>query len=118
MTESQWTRKICHELIECGCLVFAAVGNKFSTVGWPDRHVIMPTGEMFWLEFKSDEGKLTRPQKYMLIEINRRASGHAFVVRMPGILETETGVFVADFMVGRDLFFRLRGLRCDATNKN
>jgi hypothetical protein len=112
MTESQWTRKICYELIDCGCLVHAVVGNRWASVGWPDRHVILPTGEMFWLEFKSADGKLSKSQKYVMDEINRRARGRALVVRMPGHLETADGELIRLFDGGgRDLFLQLRKLR-------
>jgi hypothetical protein len=116
MTESQWTNKICLELIENGCLVYAAVGNKFSAAGWPDRHVILGSGEMFWLEFKSPDGKLSKQQIFCMRGIDMRIKHCAFVIRqnVPGELariESIDGAILERFRNGLELRHLLKMAR-------
>lgn len=96
MNESQFTRKICKELAECGCLIFVAAGNRFGTAGWPDRHVITRDGKVFWLEFKNETREVTPLQTAILREINARRPKTGYVVRLPGTLEY-AGECVASF---------------------
>lgn len=39
--------------------------NLQSNRGWPDRLVILPKGQVVWLEFKVPKGRLTKLQEYV-----------------------------------------------------
>ena len=114
MTESEFTRKVCKQLQELGCLVFVAAGNKYGTAGWPDRHIITLDGDIYWLEFKSREREVTALQKSILAAINKRAQCTGFVVRQPDTIEYGENYRLIFDGTGRGLLaclFKAKGLR-------
>ena len=113
--ESVFTRRICRELIKCGCLIFVAAGNKYGTRGWPDRYVCV-NGMSWWLEFKSADGKLQPLQKIVMYNIIKRGI-RSYVIREPGVIENIDGEFKASFDgKGASLLRTLRYIDAEGQN--
>ena len=74
MTESQIERAACRALWQMGWLT--PKQNGF--VGIPDRLMIGPRGQLFWVEFKKPGGQL-RPAQIRMIE-KLRALGQTVLV--------------------------------------
>ena len=108
MKESEWTRKICKGLEECGALIFAIVGGEMQAPGWPDRAVICH-GHTFWLEFKGEKTRVRPLQKIIHRRIADRG-GKIFIVRYPGVIENHNEDYVSEFSSPRDLFLQLSSL--------
>ena len=67
MKESQIESKVVKKAKELGFLTykFSSPSNR----GVPDRIFITPHGEVFFIEFKSEKGKLSQLQKKVLNDI-------------------------------------------------
>lgn len=94
MTESEWTRRICNGLKECGAVVFALVGSRMQAPGWPDRWV-GHTVWSGWLEFKGLDTELRPLQAKIISDINARWPGGAYVVRQGITIEDAHGNVLA-----------------------
>lgn len=108
MTESQRTRKLDRELRELGAMVLPIVAGNMQPAGWPDRYVASKqwTG---WLEFKSENGKLSPLQRATMKDLQARGTS-CHVVRFGNELEIENldGYLVARVHDGRSLLEALR----------
>lgn len=77
MRESEIEKKVCAYAIKNGfyCRKFTAPGRR----GVPDRVLISPKGVVFFIEFKSQNGKLSDLQKRE-IKIIESKNAHVYVV--------------------------------------
>lgn len=110
MTESEWTRAVVMPALKsCNCMVFAVVGGAaqrsdsreerapvvMQQPGWPDRYVHHKYWAG-WLEIKGEKTRVTDLQAKVMRELNNRRPGSAFVLRLPGLIESESGETLAD----------------------
>lgn len=102
--EAVWTANICKAMRACGARVYVIAGNMYGTDGLPDRHVIWsrldddnnPVCLQAWLEFKTDNGRLSAGQQVVLKEMTLRGVC-AVVVRQPDCIEDCNGELIARF---------------------
>ena len=78
MKESQIERRLVEGVKRLGgmCLKFASPG----TLGVPDRIIITAKGRVIFVELKAETGRLTKIQRYVIGEMQKRGAD-ARVVR-------------------------------------
>jgi hypothetical protein len=64
---------------QAGAFVFAIVSGRMQQPGLPDR-CVMHKGDIFFLEFKLDNGKVDRLQAHVHAVINKHVPKTAFVI--------------------------------------
>ena len=72
MAEKEIERRMCELIKMRGGLTykFISPGNS----GAPDRIVITPTGSVWFVELKTEKGKLTKLQRHQLAELEKRGA--------------------------------------------
>lgn len=88
MAESKFRRKIVKELERHNAVVIPYVAHMRNRPGVPDCHVIHKWWSG-WIEFKDVSTALRKDQQLVMREMNRRVPATAFIVRAPGIVESE-----------------------------
>ncbi len=70
MLEKEIERRMCEMVRERGGLTrkFVSPGND----GVPDRIIITPAGVVWFVELKTDTGRLSKIQKYQITEFEKR----------------------------------------------
>ena len=92
MKETQIESKIVKKAKELGFLTykFSSPSNR----GVPDRVFISPHGEVFFIEFKSEKGKLTKLQEKVIKDIGEYGVG-VFIIN-----SVEVGLQILIIMKG------------------
>lgn len=92
MKEKQIESKIVKKAKELGFLTykFSSPSNR----GVPDRIFISPHGEVFFIEFKSEKGKLTKLQEKVIKDISEYGVG-VFIIN-----SVEVGLQILIIMKG------------------
>jgi Holliday junction resolvase len=92
MKEKQIESKIVKKAKELGFLTykFSSPSNR----GVPDRVFISPHGEVFFIEFKSEKGKLTKLQEKVIKDISEYGVG-VFIIN-----SVEVGLQILIIMKG------------------
>lgn len=92
MLEKQIESKIVKKAKELGFLTykFSSPSNR----GVPDRIFISPHGEVFFIEFKSEKGKLTKLQEKVIKDISKYGVG-VFIIN-----SVEVGLQILIIMKG------------------
>jgi len=72
MLEKEIERRMCEMIRERGGLTrkFVSPGND----GVPDRIVITPAGIVWFVELKTEKGRLSKIQKYQIAEFEKRGA--------------------------------------------
>jgi hypothetical protein len=70
MTESQIERRMCEMVRKRGGLAYKFISP--ANPGVPDRIVITPAGEVWFVELKTDVGRLSKIQKWQRGELEKR----------------------------------------------
>lgn len=65
--EAQIEKRICRKLSQRNYIA----NKQYGYVGIPDRLVITPTGDLFFIEFKHIGGKLSKHQKRYILELKK-----------------------------------------------
>lgn len=87
--ESPWTARVCKHFEKFNAMTFAVVGGEKQKSGWPDRYVHHSYWSG-WLEFKGETTTITALQIKIIVELNRRQPGCAFILRKCN--ESENGM--------------------------
>lgn len=96
MPEIKFTRKICKELERVNGMIIPYVASMRNMPGVPDRYLVHKHWSG-WLEFKGVHTKLQLNQKLVMRKMRERGCP-AFVVREPGVVETEEGEILGEFV--------------------
>lgn len=89
MTESDFTRRLMHNIKDVGGLVMPIVAHRRGEPGWPDRLVVHTRWTGF-VEVKVDDRQVTALQKIRIRDIRARMHNGAVVVRRA---QSASGVF-------------------------
>lgn len=76
MLEREIERRLGARLRKAGCMFLKFVSP--GATGVPDRIVIAPDGRLYFIELKTDDGKLSKMQEVMISQL--RAHGQAVKV--------------------------------------
>lgn len=85
MLEKEIERRMCEMIRKRGGLTykFTSPGN----VGVPDRIVITPTGEVWFVELKTEAGRLANIQKWQIHELEKRGANIRVVYGLQGAID-------------------------------
>jgi hypothetical protein len=119
MLESKFTRIVCKQLEDVGCIITVVTGNKF-TMNNADR-IITSLWGIWHLEFKAENTPLRAPQQHSLELLNSRRSWCAWVIRHDSdlgrsgghVLTPDQKSTLGEFRNGKELLCRL--VTCERT---
>ncbi len=85
MLEKEIERRMCEMIRKRGGLTykFTSPGN----VGVPDRLVITPTGDVWFVELKTEKGRLASVQKWQIRELEKRGANVRVVCGLQGAID-------------------------------
>lgn len=85
MLEKEIERRMCEMIRKRGGLTykFTSPGN----VGVPDRLVITPTGVVWFVELKTEKGRLAKIQKQQIHELEKRGANVRVVYGLQGAID-------------------------------
>ena len=85
MKESQIERRLVEGVKRLGgmCLKFVSPG----TLGVPDRIIITAKGRVIFVELKTETGRLTKIQRYVIGEMQKRGADARVVKGIDGVKE-------------------------------
>lgn len=85
MLEKEIERRMCEMIRKRGGLTykFTSPGN----VGVPDRLVITPTGVVWFVELKTETGRLSKLQKHRIAELEERRVNVRVVRGLQGAID-------------------------------
>lgn len=85
MLEKEIERRMCEMIRKRGGLTykFTSPGN----VGVPDRLVITPTGVVWFVELKTETGRLANIQKWQIRELEKRGANVRVVYGLQGAID-------------------------------
>lgn len=85
MLEKEIEQRMCEMIRKRGGLTykFTSPGN----VGVPDRLVITPTGVVWFVELKTEKGRLAKIQKQQIRELEKRGANVRVVYGLQGAID-------------------------------
>lgn len=85
MLEKEIERRMCEMIRKRGGLTykFTSPGN----VGVPDRLIITPTGVVWFVELKTETGRLSKIQKWQIRELEKRGANVQVVYGLQGAID-------------------------------
>lgn len=85
MLEKEIERRMCEMIRKRGGLTykFTSPGN----VGVPDRLIITPTGVVWFVELKTETGRLANIQKWQIRELEKRGANVRVVYGLQGAID-------------------------------
>lgn len=72
MLEKEIERRMCEMIRKRGGLTYKFTSP--GSVGVPDRLIITPTGVVWFVELKTETGRLSKIQKYRIAELEKRGA--------------------------------------------
>lgn len=85
MLEKEIERRMCEMIRKRGGITykFTSPGN----VGVPDRLIITPTGVVWFVELKTETGRLSKIQKWQIRELEKRGANVRVVYGLQGAID-------------------------------
>ena len=84
VTEKEIERRLCETVRKCGGLTYKLIGL---VNGLPDRIVILPDGAVWFVELKTEKGRLSKIQQFQIGELEKRGANVRVIRGLDGARE-------------------------------